>query len=353
MPRRDFFQKLGTGYLGGAMAVALGTGTGCSSMSPATRPITLTTRGVVIYPEDLSLDWPERAARARLSTVALHHYASPGVVMRFIRSEAGQVFLEKCQRLGLEVEYELHAMKELLPREMFAKNPELFRVNEKGERSADSNCCVHSQAALEVIGQNARNVAAVLRPTTGRYFFWGEDGRPWCRCNQCRSYSDADQALILENSLLRNLKQMDPRAQLAHLAYHNTLRPPTQVKPDPGIFLEYAPIKRTYDIPYAQQAGPNSVDGLTMLDANLEVFPRASAQALEYWLDVSRVSHWNRPAVKLPWNREVFLADVDTYTSRGMRHITTFAAWIDADYAKRFADLQFIDEYGAGLQRSA
>ena len=89
-----------------------------------------------------------------------------------------------------------------------------------------------------------------------------------------------------------------------------------------------------------------------MLDANLAVFPPATAQALEYWLDVSRFSHWNRPAVKLPWNREVFLADLDTYTARGLRHITTFAAWIDGDYAKRFPDMEFIEEYGAGLQMS-
>jgi len=41
---------------------------------------------------------------------------------------------------------------------------------------------------------------------------------------------------------------------------------------------------------------------------------------------------------KLRWKKDVFLADVETYRKRGIRHVTTFAAWIDADYKKRFGD---------------
>ena len=100
-----------------------------------------------------------------------------------------------------------------------------------------------------------------------------------------------------------------------------------------------------------QQQRPEDQDGLAALDANLQVFPRDTAQVLEYWLDVSRFSGWKRPGVKLPWNKEVFLADVETYRQRGIRHITSFAAWIDADYRQRFNDLSFIAEYGEGLGR--
>ena len=53
------------------------------------------------------------------------------------------------------------------------------------------------------------------------------------------------------------------------------------------MFLEYAPISRRYDVPYERQQGPNDRDGLPALDANLEVFPRDTAQVLEYWLDVT------------------------------------------------------------------
>jgi len=60
-----------------------------------------------------------------------------------------------------------------------------------------------------------------------------------------------------------------------------------RIKPTEGMFLEYAPISRRYDVPYERQQGPNDRDGLPALDANLEVFPRDTAQVLEYWLDVT------------------------------------------------------------------
>jgi len=129
----------------------------------------------------------------------------------------------------------------------------------------------------------------------------------------------------------------------------NTLPPPKQVKPNPVVFLEYAPIKRRYDIPYKQQSGPDQPDALSALDANLEVFPAGTAQVLEYWLDVSRFSGWKRPAVKLPWRRDVMASDIMTYGSRGIRHITSFAVYVGADYRKRYGEPDFIDEYGAVL----
>ncbi|MEW5900421.1 MAG: DUF4838 domain-containing protein [Acidobacteriota bacterium] len=308
------------------------------------------TRGVVLVPEDFSLiDWPERAARAGLTTLAVHHGSSPQAVVKFIESDYGQDLLARCKRLGLHVEYELHAMKELLPRELFAKDRSLFRMDDKGERVADANCCVHSSRALEIIAANGVRLAEKLRPTTGRYFLWGDDGAPWCRCPQCRGLSDAEQALVVENHLAGALRRADGRAMLAHLAYHNSLEPPVQVKPHPFVFLEFAPIHRRYDIPYADQTGADAPDGLPALDRNLAVFSRENAQVLEYWLDVSRFSKWRRPAIKLPWNRDVFVSDLRTYGGRGLRHVTTFAVWVDAEYVKTHGDPAFIADYGAGF----
>ena len=39
-----------------------------------------------------------------------------------------------------------------------------------------------------MIAENAVAIAKMLRPTTGRYFFWGDDGKPWCRCPECKGY---------------------------------------------------------------------------------------------------------------------------------------------------------------------
>jgi hypothetical protein len=305
------------------------------------------TRGVVLAPEDLTLkDWPERARRAGLTTLALH--PTPGKVMDFIRTEAGRAFTARCRELGLHVEYELHAMADLLPRALFMQDPALFRMDEKGERNPDANLCVHSGRALEIVCENAATIGRTLRPTTGRYFYWGDDGAAWCRCPRCRDLSDSDQALLMENHLVEALRREDPKAQVAHLVYANTLPPPRKVKPKPGVFMEFAPIRRRYDIPYAAQTDPAQPDRLDALDANLKVFGARNAQALEYWLDVSRFSDWKKPAVKIPWDGAVFAADLDAYGSRGVRHITTFTVYLDADYVARYGDPP-LDEYGGRL----
>lgn len=311
------------------------------------------TRGVVLVPEDLpGADWPERAARSGLTTIALHHGTSPAHVADFIRSPPGTEFLAACARLGLHLEFELHAMRELLPRDRFATDPDLFRMDDTGRRTPDANLCVHSEQALHIVATNALRLARQLPPTTSRYFLWGDDGLPWCRCPRCRDWSDSDQALILENHLARALRTLDPSAQLAHLAYANTLPAPSRVKPDPGVFLEFAPIHRRYDLPYAQQTGPDAKDALARLDENLRVFPASTAQALEYWLDVSRFSQWKRPAIALPWHRHVCTADASTYAQFGIAHVTTFAVWIDADYLKRFGEPAAVPEYGAILEHT-
>jgi hypothetical protein len=151
---------------------------------------------------------------------------------------------------------------------------------------------------------------------------------------------------------VRALRVVDPEASLAHLAYSNTLAPPKAVKAEPRVFLEYAPIRRRYDLAYSKQTDPAQPDALSALDANLRVFPADTAQVLEYWLDVSRFSGWKRPAVKLPWRPDVLEADVATYRSRGIRHVTSFAVYVDADYRRRFGEPTFIAEYGAILART-
>jgi hypothetical protein len=304
---------------------------------------------VVLVPSDLTLrDWPERAQRAGLTTIALHPF--PTEVLSFIRSEDGQRFLEKCQALGIQVEYELHAMQELLPRELFARHPDLFRMNEAGERTPDANLCVSSEGALEIVAQNALTVSRALRPTTGRYFLWGDDGRPYCRCPNCADLCDGDQALILENRVLEALRTEDPGAQVAHLAYARTLLPPRRIRPERGIFLEYAPIDRRYDLPLSSNDDATQRHHLEQLDANLKVFGREGAQALEYWLDASRFSRWKRPAMKVPFDLGVLAQDVETYGSRGIRHITTFAVWIDGEYIARYGDPP-LSAYGQMLQK--
>lgn len=319
-------------------------------------PDRFATRGVVLYPWDLTLrDWPSRAAAADLTTIALTAARRLDVLIGFVGSEAGAAFLEECKRLGLEVEYELHAVGELLSRELFFRDDGLFRMDEAGRRTDDANCCPSSPAALEIIAGKAVEIARVLAPTTGRYFFWPDDGREWCRCPRCKDLSPSEQAVLVENAVVEALRRhVDPGAILCHLAYRHTLAPPRRVKPHEGLFLEFAPINRAYDRSIAERdvslAGggpdPESHGGyLDLLDANLEVFGRRTAQVLEYWLDVSRFSGWVRPAQRLPWHPGILAADAEAYARRGIGHVTSFATWIDADYVQAHGEPPLL-EYG-------
>ena len=355
LSRREFLRRAATIGMGCASAHALAASDRPTAARDTSEPF-FRTRGAVLVVKDMeTYDWPTLAKAAGLTTLATH--IRPGEIAAFVKTDLGQKFLDQCRQHGLEVEHELHALGDLLPRELFEKDKEMFRMDEQGQRVRDHNLCVHSQPALEVAAEKAADYTRLLPSTTGRYFYWIDDGMPMCRCPKCRGYSDSDQALIFANHLWRAIRGVDPRARLAHLAYANTLEPPKQVRPAPGIFLEFAPIERRYDLPFsrrdARSPSRDLLHGrmLDALDANLEWFGRDGAQALEYWLDVSRFSGWKRDqTVEIPWNDAVFRDDLGTYARRGIRHVTSFAAWLDGDYARRWG-VAPVRAYGAGLGR--
>jgi hypothetical protein len=206
--------------------------------------------------------------------------------------------------------------------------------------------CVSSIRALDLAAEKAVAISRVLRPTTGRYFLWGDDGATWCRCPKCKELSDSDQALIVENRLLRSLRGIDGKACLAHLCYENTFPAPAKVKPDLGVFLEFAPLS-LYGGKHSKDADGRA-RAMAILDANLAVFSRDTAQVLEYWLDCSAWSGWKKPAVELTFEREGSAADLREYRARGIRHITTFAVYMDAEYAGRYG-MGPVREYGNAI----
>ena len=311
-------------------------------------------KGIILNTHDLSTvpDWPERAAENGINTISTHMF--PGEVLDFIRSEKGQAFMKRCLELGIKVDHQLHAMGELLPRDLFSLDSTMYRMDERGHRVNDFNCCVHSIRALDTIAAHAVRVSKELVPTNHRYYYWLDDGKPTCQCDQCRQYTISEQALIIENHVVKALRKHDPQAMLAHLAYFNTLEAPRKVKPEEGVFLEFAPFLRSWEHPIcdtlAQGRGMTHAQNLKYLKENLEVFPTETAVILEYWLDVSLFSGWKKPAVELPWRKDVFLADVETYRSMGIRHFTSFAVYMDSVYWKTFPDQTPLREYGEGLK---
>ena len=312
-------------------------------------------KGVVLSVEDLeTAPWPKIAHENGINTIGTH--ITPSQVLGFMETGKGKAFLEECKELGIEVEHQLHAMGELLPRDLFEEDSTMFRMDGNGRRVNDFNCCPHSEKALDIIARKAAEYAAALPATNHRYYFWLDDNGPVCSCPECRDYSPSEQALLIENRMIKAIREVDPEAMLAHLAYHNTMEPPVKVKPEKGIFLEFAPIDRQWDRPLSDLDAPgrkgqmSHKEVLRLLEANLKVFPAETAVILEYWLDVSLASDWKKPAVNLPWHPDAFVSDLATYAGYGLRNITTFAVYMDSTYFNAYPEQPCLPEYGMALE---
>ena len=364
MPQHPLSRR---GFLTAAAVTAgqsLHRGTAGDEDSPA--PDRFQTVGIILYPWEVAApgaDWPARAAAAGVTTIGLHAARRLGPLLEFIPSPAGRRFLADCRAHGVAVEYELHAVGSLLSRELFYRDETLFRADPSGRRTADFNLCSSNPEALRIVAERAREVAAVLAPTTGRYFYWTDDAGEKCHCPRCRDLSFTDQAVLTENAIVTALRErVDPSATLAHLAYHETLTPPAAVEPHPALFLEFAPIRRDHAVPLdadgpipedVRHPGdwmpPTNAAYLELLDRNLAAFPAASAQVLEYYLDASYFARWRRPAKELPFDAAVVRADAALLAARGVGHLTTFALWLDADHERRFGRPP-LDRYAAAVR---
>ncbi|MCM1177908.1 MAG: DUF4838 domain-containing protein [Clostridium sp.] len=308
-------------------------------------------RGIVLAWDDVKnpevLDWLDIMHRTGLNTIS--------VCGIDYRSQVYLDFKQKCIDEGFDFEYEEHAMTWLMPRELFAEHPEYFRLDENGNRSPDGNGCPSCEEGLKVIMANVRKFAEEHTPTNHRYYTWLYDGGDICHCEKCRNYNPSDQGLIFENHILKALKEIDPDAMLAHLAYERTTPAPSVVKPEKDIFLEWAPFYRRWDKPLSDRDAIREDqywshgDYLDMLEDNLKVFPAETAQVLEYWLDVSQRSGWKKPQVQLKWYNDVYLDDLATYAGYGIRNITCYGIYIDDWYVNTYKDISCVEDYGSGL----
>ena len=295
-------------------------------------------RGVVVYPDDITSlgleEWTRRIDAAGLNVIGLHAATVNDPIdtlEAFIRSSLGRGFLRLCEEKHVAVEYELHALETLLPRSLFAAHPEYFRMTEAGERVADYNLCFSSAEAVEAIRPQLERLLEWMKPSSHRYFLWPDDKQErYCHCPQCQGLTPSEQTLLFENRLLALLREYDPQATLAHLAYHETLPAPRQLRAAEGVFLEYAPILRDY----AQALPPAELDALK---DNLLSFPGHSQHILEYWLDESMQSRWHKDAlVPLAFEPAQCTRDLALYRSLGARDFTTFATWLNGNYVREY-----------------
>ena len=297
-------------------------------------------KGIIIHPEEISGTWEKTLINSDVSALGLHPVGGLDSHRRVLElAEKGfspeqDKILKNLIRNGISIEYELHVMSFLLPRELFPANPEYFRMNEKGERTPDFNLCPSNKDSLEIVSDSAESLAKMLEYSSEIYNFWLDDVfDASCFCPECQKYTPSDQALIIYNAVLRGLKRVNKNAKQSFLAYCSTSNPPVKVTPEDGIFLEFAPFKRDFAKPLYD--GENRIPVKQALD-NISFFGTKNSKALEYWLDNSMNSGWKKPPKEFHLNREVLEKDMEFYEKAGYEYITAFACYLGEDYNDLF-----------------
>ena len=297
-------------------------------------------RGIIVHPEELDDKWLDDIEKAGINVLGLHpvggwraNLTLKEAVERHQTPEF-QALLRRAKEMGVTVEYEAHALRYLLPKELFEEHPEWFRMDDKGERVADHNMCATNEEALEYLAESTAKLTKALDTGSDRFFWWADDveGGAICHCEKCRDLSPSDQLMKITNAMLRGVKRIKKEGKIAFLAYHDALVPPAKVAADEGIFLEYAPIGRDSHRPMNDPECEKNVSEGHALKELIEFFGKENSQVLEYWMDNSRFSNWTKPPKAMPLDEAVMREDVKFYRDLGFESMTSFGCYLGADY---------------------
>ena len=302
-------------------------------------------KNILIHPEELSKKWIDKMADGGIKILGLHPHGGGKAVeslhdllLRLERQEYRKLIDYAVSR-GLEVEYEMHAARFLLPAELFETHPEYFRTMENGERTPKFNFCVSNPEALALVAKNAAELAKKLYRSRPVFYFWLDDAKNvHCKCEKCKKFSPSDQQLIASNAMLREIRKEIPDAKFAYLAYQDTLEVPQSVKPDEGIFLEYAPIEK-----YKKESAERVETERKMLLKQADFFGWENSKVLEYWLDNSLFSGWKKPPKEFKADGEKIKKEVTEYNRLGFETISTFGCFLGEDYEELFGEADISD----------
>ncbi len=300
-------------------------------------------KSLLIHPDELDSTWIRNAKSVGADVLALHPvggttaHESLAELVELLKTNEYRAKLDAVADAGLEIEYEMHALRYLLPSSEFERHPEYFRMNADGQRTTDRNLCATNEAALIYIADSAEKLAKSLYRSTHRYFFWTDDALDaFCHCEKCRNFTPSEQQMLIMNAMLEGIRRFDPDARLAYLAYADSRSLPERVKPTGGIFLEFAPMDRDYHIAINDASSEKNRRQCENLKPLLELFGAENTKVLEYWLDNSMFSGWKKPQKRFTPDEETIAADAEYYGSLGIRDLSTFACYLGEDYRKLY-----------------
>jgi hypothetical protein len=227
-------------------------------------------------------DWIDFSAKTRLNRIAFHYTWPARDWYIGLRPR----ILPELKKRGLEIEVAGHFLSSFLPRTLFKDHPEWFRLNQNGQRTNDFNLNPFSAEAMDYLASGVVKQFSQM-PEANLIHLWADDieGGGWSHEPGKEDYTASDQALLVTNHLVRRLRESLPKANLAFLAYHDTVFPPRIVKPEPGVIYLYAPRERCYGHALDDALCPLNVKYARALEQALPSFGSANAEVFEYYVD--------------------------------------------------------------------
>ena len=224
------------------------------------------------------------------------------------------------RRLGFRKEIGGHGMSACLPRDLYKKHPELFRMFQPedfgGKRMSDSNFCISDPRTQQIVEENfAKKVAQHAADGYYAVHAWADDlpGGGWCMCSRCRSMEGTDQSQLTMNIEARAIRNAGLRLRVPAIAYHDTMFPSETIDPDPLCFLLFAPRERCYahaiDDP---KCARNATYFRALRDWTRRYAKNDDAHTFEYYND--KVLYRGHT----PYLPEVIIGDADCYEKHGI-----------------------------------
>jgi hypothetical protein len=156
----------------------------------------------------------------------------------------------------------VHAAAYLLPYDLYHEaHPEYFALQKDGRRLSREFHGEDLQVHLCLSNPDVRRISAerllalMDRQPERRFFGVSQgDGFAWCQCEQCKALDAApgvemtDRLLDYVNYVAREVAKKYPDKRVLTLAYTNaTSPPPTRVRPEPNVMVQYCPYPHRTD----------------------------------------------------------------------------------------------------------
>ena len=106
---------------------------------------------------------------------------------------------------------------------------------------------------------------------------------------------------------------------------------------------------RDFDHSLSDMSSEKNRAAVSSLAKLLAFFGAKDAQALDYWLDNSLFSNWQKPPKRFRLHGGPMREDVRYYKSMGFDRISSFACYLGEDYRMLYGLPQGLDMYAAAL----